>query len=248
MTARFKFTDPTTFIRACLQGCDKTPQRLEKLEKELPKPVSLKMQRRFWGSPWCLDKEVRAWIVKHAAGLSIAEKWERYLSSARLLFNDALNDAEKHLSDETLKVLANNNVRWWHGGVGGLAQSGLILPPDRTGVTQRPLTKHPDSRKFVWVAQHRNLASVYGRFNEHEAASVYHVQPSDDLHVDPVHLRMMWLWHDDPEVEISPGVNALTVQEFRCTSAKVLAEIPRQGPSLGWGPFAAPQEAVEAAE
>jgi hypothetical protein len=79
-------------------------------------------------------------------------------------------------------------VRYFHGGVPGLAPGGLLLPPETTG-SPRTLTGDvlamggQARRDRVYVATGREVARVYAAF--YPDGALYEVAPEGELVPDP---------------------------------------------------------------
>jgi hypothetical protein len=81
---------------------------------------------------------------------------------------------------------SEGEIRYFHGGYGGLKVGDFILPPTRTGAISQKHYGNPQCREDrVYVATQQWVAHAYAVLAPYPHIRVYEVQPIGDLEEDP---------------------------------------------------------------
>jgi hypothetical protein len=114
-------------------------------------------------------------------------------------------------------------VRYFHGGVPGLAPGGLLLPPAVTGAA-RTLTADVLAlggvarRDRVYVTTGREVARVYAAF--YPDGALYEVEPVGELEVD-VDCLVAGVSYECPEARVVRVVDPAVLHRARSLDAWV---------------------------
>lgn len=182
---------------------------------------------------------VRAFAAK-SAKLSLPARYGLAKQTVeQLKFADF--DAEEFAVSSALSTLASRGV-WFHGGILGLSVGDNLLPARLTAQDPRKCGKACVERgNYVFITPLLATASLYANLAN---GSVYIVQPSGSVAVDPAEIRaiqllrktyapMETLWKAGPKVVAKAMVPF--VQGYTCEFALIVGKQGLALSAVNWG-------------